>query len=124
MVRRRTADSVGQSDRRGSRWCRRPGTTCPSAWANRLDGPTFPRRVPGKRIPRNLKFSVGATIPRAHIEDLEVPLLPPAKQSALADILQRTADLQAAAEATTTHAVEVRQQLINGVVAGALDVTS
>ena len=72
----------------------------------------------------NLKFSVGATIPRAHIKDLEVPLLPPAKQAALADILQRTADLQAAAEATTTHAVEVRQHLINGVVAGALDVTS
>lgn len=70
----------------------------------------------------NTRYSVGSTIQRANIRDLEVPLLPLEEQRLLADVWERTALVTHAADEIGRLADQIRQRATDSVAAGALRV--
>lgn len=70
----------------------------------------------------NTRFSVGSAMPRAHIKDLEIPMLPLAEQRVVADLLgQVAAAARAGAEATRLSG-HIGAQIIDGIAAGLVQI--
>lgn len=70
----------------------------------------------------NARHSVGSTVPRAPVRDLEIPLLPLTSQRALVSRLEVLAVLRQKAVNAAGGAEAMMRRLVDGVAAGVLDV--
>lgn len=70
----------------------------------------------------NTRFSVGSAMPRAHIKDLEIPLLPLADQLVVANLLDQAAKAARAGAEAARLAEDLRTQIVDGIAAGAVQI--
>lgn len=72
----------------------------------------------------NQRQSLGTTIQRIRVQDLKVPLLPLAEQARVMERITEARRLQAAARAVLEAASTVRDYLVEGIAAGAVEIAA
>jgi hypothetical protein len=72
--------------------------------------------------PSNRRFVEGATIPRIRLMDLELPLLTYQQISAIRVVLERLSRLESAARKASSTASELRDNILDGVIGGEVEV--